>query len=252
MLFRFKHFRYMAPEGDGSSGGGSLPAGSGADAAGTNTNQQAPDGGLTLGDGTTWRNANELKDALKTVRELEREYRQKLQGGTPAPQQAKPAPVPETPAFDAAALEARFSFREALVDNEVPKERRAIVERLWNAEKEKPADVGAWMKSTLADLGIKAESAGKPASQPPPIAPSNTGAPVRDPGGANLPDNPWLWPKDVAEKLGFEAFHEARQKYESRNGKHPYDDYHRRRSERSGHDNVSELARRVAAEVKKG
>jgi hypothetical protein len=241
-----KRFVFLSPEnGDGGGGGGGSSSGSGSGqdgGGGDGTNKPVETGGLTLGDGTVWRNAKELKDALQRARETEKtlaklaplaEQVEKLQaalgGGVQqqaTQQQQAAAPVTQT-APDMAAIEARMSFREALVDFEIPKEKRGIVEKLWNAEKTRPADVGAWMTATIDELGFKAAA---PVVKPP-IAPSNGGAPVRDPGGSQkLPESPFEWPRDVVEKMPFAEFHAEVQKYLSRHKGNPFHEFHARRN----------------------
>jgi hypothetical protein len=251
----------------GTSGGANGGAGTGA--AGQGEQKQ---GGIPLGDGSVWRNEAEVRQMLADNRETKKTVDRLVgivekiavsgsgngssQGAAPTEKKEQATPQTATLA-DVQAVEKRIAFREAMIDAGVPKDKREILTELFQAQN--PQDLGPWMAKKLEMLGIKAgtqestngQGSGKE-KQDPLSGTTNGGAPARE-GGGQLPDNPFQWPIEVAQKMGIDKFHaEVKRFTGAQAGRHPYADFHEARAAAQSSDSVSELARRVAAEVKKG
>jgi hypothetical protein len=130
----------------------------------------------------------------------------------------KPATAAATPSDGGQALAAieamRFdlSLEKAFGAHKIAEDHplRELIETAARAAK--PPDLREY-------VGRYAKAAVTGASVTPPIAPSNTGAPAASPSGAQLPENPMLWPPDVVRKLGKEAVRKALDEYDANQGR---------------------------------
>lgn len=167
-----------------------------------------------------------LRELVDDRREL-RKMMKDLQGVSVAkaePPKAAPAPNANDVVAEITRLRSEMAFKEALSDAGVTDSKhKGLLTRLYNAEQ--PQDVNAWIEETVNGLGF-----GKKAAQAvvtPPIAPSNTGAPVRGQNPQGGPVSIKEISEDDVRKMSPQQIHESLQALDRTRGTNPYRDLKR-------------------------
>lgn len=143
-----------------------------------------------------WRNADEIKNALKGQRELKKEFdslKQLIEARLSPKSEAKvesPADAGVKALERLQRLEKDLAFREALDSVSLEATDKRLIRRLFDSER--PEDVGEWLERTVAEVGGRRPQ--QPATQAAAPAPAGP-APARTAEGA-LPADPSRWRKD--------------------------------------------------------
>lgn len=172
-------------------------ASDGANVVYTTQGAQAPESKPTAdavqstSDDEGWRNPREIKDALKTIRELKAEMADLRKGKALSPSPA----IARDDTNEVQSLRRELEMRDILGDLGVTGKQRELL--MLAAQSARPTN----MREFLESYAVKAT---QPATQPPqtiqhPTAPSNTGAAMSDPLGV-IPESPFaLRPETIRQ-----------------------------------------------------
>ena len=254
-MHRFRNL--LSPDGDVGTAGGIVTPPAVADAAASSTTQSTPPVAPSLDEAAApskrdWAQSKQDQREIKAKLEQMTQLLASLKGGNaPAPEKAKDSSAPvDTGSTN---VLAELAFRDAMDEHGITDvTHKKALRRLFSAER--PPDVGSWLLDAVETLGITRKAAAvteapKPAAVPP-IASSNTGAPV---GGTKteLSANPWEWPKEVVDKMSPAEVHAAVEAHRRQSGGFTNPFLAGRRDHNAAPDFTASLAAQIAKEMKR-
>jgi hypothetical protein len=202
---------YLAPEGDGGTGGG----------ADANTINQPATVQATQEDKPV--NLKEIVELRKETRET-RDILKQVLAKIDKPASAGAVPEAKPPASNADAALAKvddrladMDFREAAVDLGIPAERRDLLKLAWNGAGRPKEDIRGWIKTMGAAFGQVAPQTAPAGIPVPPAAGSNTGAPLPLVNSPGQPEgDPMRWGPEVIAKMKPEEVRSAITDFQNR------------------------------------